>query len=121
MAVQFVSLDEFSHAVKDGDRLVLGGFIGAVVPEALEKAIGSRFRSEGHPRDLSLYFAAGQGDSAERAVNNLAEEGLVSFAIGGHWGLIPKLQKLANEGKITGYNLPQGIIAHLMRDTAAGK
>lgn len=87
MAVQFVSLDEFSHAVKDGDRLVLGGFIGAVVPEALEKAIGSRFRSEGHPRDLSLYFAAGQGDSAERAVNNLAEEGLVSFAIGGHWGL----------------------------------
>ncbi|GKX55432.1 propionate CoA-transferase [Leminorella grimontii] len=121
MAVQFVSLDEFSRSIQDGDRLVLGGFIGAVVPEALEKAIGSRFRSEGHPRNLSLYFAAGQGDSAERAVNNLAEEGLVSFAIGGHWGLIPRLQKLANEGKITGYNLPQGVIAHLMRDTAAGK
>lgn len=107
--------------IKDGDKIILGGFIGAVVPELIEKTIEEKFLTTGSPRNLELIFAAGQGDGKEKAINHLAHEGLVSSAIGGHWGLIPKLQKLANEGKITGYNLPQGVICHLFRDSAAGK
>lgn len=116
-----LTAEQAADWIEDGDAVLLGGFIGSVVPEAIERAIGERFRETQTPRDLTLLFAAGQGDGQGRAINHLSEQGLVKCAIGGHWGLVPKLQQLAVDNLIQGYNLPQGIISHLLRDTAAGK
>ncbi|MCG7496124.1 3-oxoacid CoA-transferase [Vibrio sp. Of7-15] len=121
MKVNVLSAQQAASLIKDHDKVILGGFIGAVVPEAIEKALGERFLLTGHPNKLELYFAAGQGDGKDRAVNHLAHHGMVSMAMGGHWGLIPHLQQLANDEHIQGYNFPQGIITHLLRDSAAGK
>lgn len=116
-----LTAEQAAYWIEDEDAVLLGGFIGSVVPESIERAIGERFRETQTPRDLTLLFAAGQGDGQGRAINHLAEQGLVKCAIGGHWGLVPKLQQLAVDNLIQGYNLPQGIISHLLRDTAAGK
>ncbi|MDD7909629.1 acyl CoA:acetate/3-ketoacid CoA transferase [Pseudovibrio exalbescens] len=121
MQVKVLTPEGAAGLIQDGDRVILGGFIGAVVPEAIEKAIRDRFLESGSPRNLELYFTAGQGDGQDRANNHLSHEGLVSLAMGGHWGLIPRLQDLANRERIQAYNFPQGVIAQLLRDSAAGK
>ncbi|KOA18240.1 acetate CoA-transferase YdiF [Clostridium homopropionicum DSM 5847] len=122
MASKVKTIDEAIAMIKDGDTVAISGFLGAVHPEGITAAIEQKFlNGEATPKNLTLVYAAGQGDSKNKGLNHLGYEGLVGKVIGGHWGLAPKLQKLALENKIEAYNLPQGTISHLMRDIAAGK
>lgn len=118
---KIVTANEAVEVIQNGDVIGLGGFVGSGYAEEVSIALKERFLKTGNPKDLTLYFAAGQGDGGERGGNHLAHEGLLKRVIGGHWGLIPKMQKLAIENKIEAYNLPQGCLAHMLRDAGAHK
>lgn len=119
--VKIMTAKDAVKLINDDDHVALGGFIGSVVPEELELELGKRYTTTGHPKNLSLYFAAGQGDAKGKSVDHLCEPGMVKFAMGGHWGLIPRLQQMAINNEIEGYNFPQGVVSHLFRDSAANK
>lgn len=121
MQNKLVSPRDAAALIHSGDTVTTSGFVGAGVPDALLKALADRYDAESHPRELTLLFAAGQGDGKTQGLNRLSAPGLLRRVIGGHWGLIPKLAEQAVQGKIEAYNFPQGVISHLYRDIAAGK
>lgn len=118
---KIVSADEAVRVVRSGDTIALDGVMGGGAPEELIIALEKRFLESGEPRELTLVYASGIGDGKDKGVNRIAREGLIKRVVAGHWGLTPKMQKLAVDAKIEAYNLPQGILAHLFRDIAAHK
>ncbi len=119
--VEFINSQQAAELLRNEETIAIGGFVGVGVPEEILMGLENRFVQTAEPKDLKLIFTAGQGDGKGRGVNRLGQNGMISSVIGGHWGLSPALGKLANEEKIKGYNLPQGVISHIFRDLAAGK
>ncbi|CUI00456.1 acyl CoA:acetate/3-ketoacid CoA transferase [Leisingera aquaemixtae] len=107
--------------IRDGDVVTTTGFVQSCIPEMLHAALEKRFLDQGAPRDLTLIMCAGAGDSKGLGTGRLHHDGLLRRVIAGNFGRMPKVAQAAQENKICGYNLPQGVISQLYRACAAGQ
>jgi propionate CoA-transferase len=106
--------------IRSGDVIATSGYGGHGVSEGILVALEDRFLGEGLPRDLTLVYAGGQGDFGERGLNHLGHEGMLRRVVAGHYGLVPKIAKLAIEEKFEAYNFPEGVLVQLYRNIGRG-
>ena len=118
---KIISAEEAVVLIRDGDTIATEGFVGTGFPEEIVIQLKEHFLKTGGPRNLTLIYAAAQGDGKTKGLNHLGIEGLIGTVIGGHIGLEPEIQKLIRANTIFAYNFPQGVLSHLFRDIAGHK
>jgi len=110
-----VSAGEAAGLIRSSATIAVGW-----LSDALAIALEAAFRARAEPRDLTIVYAATQGDGRTHGLNHLAHAGMVRRVVGGQWHPVPGLQALANAERIEAYSLPVGVIKRLFRDIAAG-
>lgn len=116
-----ISADEAIALISDGDVVCTTGFVQSCIPELLHAALEKRYVETQSPKGLTLIMCAGAGDSKGLGTGRLHHEGLLKRVIAANFGRMPKVAQAAQDNKIQGYNLPQGIISKLYRSCAAGQ
>jgi len=115
-----VSADEAIARIGDNAVIATTGFVQSCIPEMLHAALEKRFVETSAPRDLTLIMCAGAGDSKGLGTGRLHHDGLLKRVIAANFGRMPKVAQAAQDNKIQGYNLPQGVISKLYRTCASG-
>lgn len=120
--MKFINAKQAAELVDDGASLIASGSGGGhAVPEALLAALGARFEQTGRPSGLTFSHVVGIGDRETRGAAHLAKDGMVTRVITSALIDSPAFIPLARDNKIEAYTLPQGVLAQLLRDMAAGR
>ncbi len=116
------SVEQAVSLIKNFDTVNIvaagGGYQDA---DLLYRGIEKRFLETGEPNNLTLVHVTGVGSGNETGLGRFAHKGLLKKVIGGHWFWSKKMGQLALDEEVEAYNLPQGVMALLMREIAGGR
>ena len=118
---KLMTMDQALDLIQDGAVVAVSGFMLMTVPREIYVAIGKRFDETGHPCNLTVMHAAGNGNNKDQGICDFTREGLITRYITGHYANNQAMIKLVNENKVQSYNFPQGVMSHIFRAVAGGK
>ena len=117
-----ISAAEAAALVRDGQTLATTGFLGFCVPEDILDHLEQRCVETGHPKDLTVFHAAGiGGDGVRRGANHWGTPGLVKKLLCANTSATPKAAKAIADERFAAFMAPQGVLSHMMRAIAAGE
>lgn len=114
--------------IADGAVVTVSSSSGLACPDHVLKALGKRFRTEGHPRDLTSIHPIAAGDMyGILGMDHLAQDGLLARVVAGSYPSgpsskpMPEIWKMIVEDRVRAYNVPSGILFDMHRDAAQRK
>ncbi len=120
--IKFTTTREAADMIEDNSLIGTCGFLLTGAAEEVWLEMENRWKETGKPENIGVMWASGVGDGGDvRGLNHICHEGLLTKVIGGHYGLIKKMNNMVIENKVQAYNLPQGVMCQMFRDMAAGK
>jgi len=123
---KLVSVSEAAARIPDDAIVSVSSSSALGCPDLVLKAIGARFRSEGHPRNLTTLHPIAAGDMyGVKGMEYLAQDGLLSRVLAGSYPSgpssleMPEIWKMIVEDRVAAYNVPSGIMYDMHREAAA--
>ncbi|AZL60481.1 acyl CoA:acetate/3-ketoacid CoA transferase [Tabrizicola piscis] len=112
--------------IKDGAVVTVSSSSALGCPDLVLKALGERFRAEGHPRGLTTLNPIAAGDMyGVKGIDWIAQDGLLARVLAGSYPSgssnlpMPEIWKMVVEDRIAAYNVPSGIMFDMHREAAA--
>ncbi|MFY9245627.1 MAG: CoA-transferase [Roseicyclus sp.] len=112
--------------IPDGAVVTVSSSSALGCPDAVLKALGERFRAEGHPRSLTTLHPIAAGDMyGIKGIDHIAQDGLLDRVIAGSYPSgpsslpMPEIWRMIVEERVAAYNMPSGIMFDMHRDVAA--
>ncbi len=112
--------------IKDGAVVTVSSSSALGCPDLVLKALGERFRAEGHPRGLTTLSPIAAGDMyGVKGIDWIAQDGLLARVLAGSYPSgssnlpMPEIWKMVVEDRIAAYNVPSGIMFDMHREAAA--
>ena len=123
---KLVSFGEAASRINDNAVVTVSSSSALGCPDAMLAAIGARFDSEGHPRNLTMLHPIAAGDMyGVKGIDHIAKDGLISKVLAGSYPSgpshlpMPDIWRMLVEDRIAAYNVPSGILFDMHRDVAA--
>lgn len=123
---KIVSAADAVARIPDGAVVTVSSSSALGCPDAVLRALGERFDTEGHPRDLTTLHPIAAGDMyGVKGVDHIAKDGLLKRILGGSYPSgssnlpMPEIWKMIVENRVLAYNVPSGIMFDMHRDVAA--
>ena len=123
---KFVSAAEAAGRIADGAVLTVSSSSSLGCPDFVLKAIGERFRAEGHPKNIPSLHPIAAGDMyGVKGMDHLAQDGLLTRVLAGSYPSgpsslpMPDIWNMIVENRVAAYNVPSGIMFDMHREAAA--
>jgi len=121
-----ISAAEAARLIPDGAVVTVSSSSGLGCPEAVLKAVGELFDSEGHPCNITTVHPIAAGDMwGVKGVDHLAKPGCLARVLAGSYpsgpssAEPPEIWKMITGDAIPAYNVPSGILFDIHREAAA--
>lgn len=112
--------------IADGAVVTVSSSSALGCPDLVLKALGERFRAEGHPRNITTLHPIAAGDMyGVRGMDWIAQDGLLDRVLAGSYPSgssnlpMPEIWRMIVEDRVAAYNVPSGIMFDMHREAAA--